>query len=441
VISVIHEDRLVGNRQFWVTRPYSWRGLLLAKALFVLMFVNLPIFLSQIAALAENGLSPLHYLPQLLWRQISLTAGLFLTIAVLAALTANLVQVMLVLIAGYAALAVGVILLARTFTVSAGSLSMGCAAPIDNAVLLAIQVFFSVSVCVLQYSRRAPLAARCLFVCGISTSLGFVHVVPWGSEFALAARSLPAVDPAAVRLAPDYPRDVIDSGPTYFDRGMQPLFLPIQVTGIPDGMAVYSERVLLTVETAGGERWSSGWSNSSQVRDKTLAMEPAERLLPGAGAPYMLQANVDGSFFDNFSTEHVHLHAKVAFTMLGPAHVTQLAPEGRPTAAPDGSFCSYSKRQAYVSVSCFSPLKPATMRVVRIQPLPTGKPQDVGSVEGQPGSQSASLFSVWEMLGGGAGISTPQEPFVATFETRQAVAHFERELDMPNIQLGNFRAR
>jgi hypothetical protein len=33
-IAAVHEDRLTGDRQFWVTRPYLWKSLLLAKALF-----------------------------------------------------------------------------------------------------------------------------------------------------------------------------------------------------------------------------------------------------------------------------------------------------------------------------------------------------------------------------------------------------------------------
>ena len=38
---VIHDEALVGNRQFWLTRPYPWPALLAAKALFVLVFIHL----------------------------------------------------------------------------------------------------------------------------------------------------------------------------------------------------------------------------------------------------------------------------------------------------------------------------------------------------------------------------------------------------------------
>jgi hypothetical protein len=35
IVRVVHEEPLVGDRQFWVTRPYEWKKLLAAKALFI----------------------------------------------------------------------------------------------------------------------------------------------------------------------------------------------------------------------------------------------------------------------------------------------------------------------------------------------------------------------------------------------------------------------
>src|SRR5687768_13366660 len=34
VMLMVHQEPLVGDRQFWVTRPYSWRSLIAAKAMF-----------------------------------------------------------------------------------------------------------------------------------------------------------------------------------------------------------------------------------------------------------------------------------------------------------------------------------------------------------------------------------------------------------------------
>ena len=73
-IAVIHEEGLVGDRQFWLTQPYSRARLLMAKALFLVLSVNLPVFLMQWAVLVAVGIPPLQELPALLWRQLFITA-------------------------------------------------------------------------------------------------------------------------------------------------------------------------------------------------------------------------------------------------------------------------------------------------------------------------------------------------------------------------------
>ena len=49
VVRLIQGEALVGERRFWVTRPYIWYKLLAAKALFIVAFVALPLVLSQMA--------------------------------------------------------------------------------------------------------------------------------------------------------------------------------------------------------------------------------------------------------------------------------------------------------------------------------------------------------------------------------------------------------
>ena len=59
-------EPLVGDREFWMTRPYRWPRLLTAKVLFVALFVHLPSLLTDAAILAARGYNPLAALPQLL---------------------------------------------------------------------------------------------------------------------------------------------------------------------------------------------------------------------------------------------------------------------------------------------------------------------------------------------------------------------------------------
>src|SRR5215813_25342 len=43
MVRVMHEESPTGDRQFWITRPYEWHKLMAAKALFILVVINLPL--------------------------------------------------------------------------------------------------------------------------------------------------------------------------------------------------------------------------------------------------------------------------------------------------------------------------------------------------------------------------------------------------------------
>jgi hypothetical protein len=74
IVRVVQGELLVGDRQFWVTRPYDWKQLLAAKLLFVLAFINLPFLCMGAFLLARAGFPPTHYLVGLLWTQLLWTS-------------------------------------------------------------------------------------------------------------------------------------------------------------------------------------------------------------------------------------------------------------------------------------------------------------------------------------------------------------------------------
>ncbi len=56
-LRVVQGESLVGDQQWWTTKPYEWWKLLLAKELFLLVFVSLPLFLVQLFFLHHAGFS------------------------------------------------------------------------------------------------------------------------------------------------------------------------------------------------------------------------------------------------------------------------------------------------------------------------------------------------------------------------------------------------
>src|SRR5262245_49823600 len=72
--SVIQQERLPGVRQYWLTRPYDWRGLLAAKVLFGGSFAVLPLVAVKAAVLLAHGVSPFRHAPAILSSTLGICA-------------------------------------------------------------------------------------------------------------------------------------------------------------------------------------------------------------------------------------------------------------------------------------------------------------------------------------------------------------------------------
>jgi hypothetical protein len=72
VASIIHGEALPGDRQMWLTRPYSRLALFGAKLAGILLAVPLPVLVLQSLALALRGYEPWHYAELLAAKQLVL---------------------------------------------------------------------------------------------------------------------------------------------------------------------------------------------------------------------------------------------------------------------------------------------------------------------------------------------------------------------------------
>ena len=66
IARVVLAEPLVGDRQFWVTKPYEWQKLLVTKSVLVVVFINLPLFAMQVLLLSKAGFSPAPHIADLL---------------------------------------------------------------------------------------------------------------------------------------------------------------------------------------------------------------------------------------------------------------------------------------------------------------------------------------------------------------------------------------
>lgn len=84
---MLQAERLVGDRQFWVTRPYSWRSLFGAKLLFCAAWLVLPFFVSDCVILVRCGFPLRPLLGGLLAREALLSVWMIVPALLLAGLT------------------------------------------------------------------------------------------------------------------------------------------------------------------------------------------------------------------------------------------------------------------------------------------------------------------------------------------------------------------
>lgn len=78
IVRVVQGESLVGDRQWWVTKPYEWWNLLAAKLLFIFVFISVPLFHVHLLLLQQFEFPILPNLSALLLTQIALYFVLFL---------------------------------------------------------------------------------------------------------------------------------------------------------------------------------------------------------------------------------------------------------------------------------------------------------------------------------------------------------------------------
>lgn len=254
IVRIVQDEGLVGDRQFWVTRPYSWWRLLIEKVLLTILVVNIPLLLANLVMLRVAGfhvtpamLSPLAY------DHLPLVLLVLLPIAALAAVTASLVQMLLALlvsgvyIAGAAALPL--------IITSQGSAEVG---PRELSTL----VVGSLAVVLCQYSMRRTFAARLIIGAVAVIILLFIVLLPYPP---FVARDYPAWNgPAPLKLALNSPqRQAMPPNLPESQKSVQ-IEIPFSLSGIAEGSLASVQGFRISVTSPYGARWTSGWKPYSQ---------------------------------------------------------------------------------------------------------------------------------------------------------------------------------
>jgi len=288
----LHEERLAGDRQFWITRPYEWNKLLSAKVLLVAAFVYLPLAVAQWWLLVAAGLHPANHIGALLYDWMLLTALPILPIAAIAAVTQNMARLVLTLLGVLmATAAIGAIIIAL--------LQNGVMhSPIDDITFLDVPLVLvdCSAVVLLAYARRRIAMGRILlfalpvllvvsqafFSSNVMVNHEYPEIGSAGMQFSLKDNALP-LESAHVAVSP---RQLY-------------IQIPMIANGIAPGDLWVGKGVRVTILAGRQTLWVSPWQEQSFY-------------LPTNGDA-TLGFNVDRAIFDRVQPETVTLRLEIAF--------------------------------------------------------------------------------------------------------------------------------
>jgi len=319
IARVVHKESLVGDRQFWITRPYSWRQLLAAKTLFVCLFVVVPSAVADCALLHFARYSPLSYVPQLIGHQALLAALFIAPFFAIATVTRNLWQ--------FAAPSVGLF----AFSFLLVRLQPEAVEWLRIPSILTVVIVAEVVAIVLQYAERRVAAARLVMIGAVAAVAAISLWPPPDAVVALryAADQTPvniAFDPAPFKIAEDFDPE---------------LEIPVKIAGIPESCVLQLDGTRVRIAAPGGETVDSGWQLTNFFHDNNEGT---------------LAAYIDRKDFDALKSVKVNVRVTVALTLLHPGNTFTSTLQDAPFSIPDLGNCWWN-HDASMGMRCVAPFR------------------------------------------------------------------------------------
>ena len=360
IVRIVQSESLVGDRQFWITRPYDWKQLLLAKVLFVLVFINVPLLVADIFLLVRAGFHPFAYIPGLLWMQVMWWFLLLLSTMALASVTATLAHMLL-------ALLLVVLYMIGMIALSQAIPNADAPASDDWQGLLFIAT--AIAVVFLQYSYRKTILSRWLIValCAVLT-FGLV-ITPYVS---LIAADYPLAKADSFLQLSLSDSSTADSSYVPFDDGLISIRMPLVLSAIPAGTFVKLNGMVVTLTNASGFHWDSGW----KVQSDSLFPERKN---------VSLSFQVKSAILEKLKSTPFHAQVMLAFTVYRDMNLRQFVVPNGEFYLPGLGLCRTEARGLH-ELSCQVPMRRPRYFLVTADMSTSTCPLDAGGVRPQPGA-------------------------------------------------------
>lgn len=252
-VRLVQGEPLVGDRQWWVTKPYEWWKLLAAKELFLVAVISLPLFFVQVYFLSHAGFPVLPNLVRILYMQVTLGLILFLPSIALGSLTKNLWQAVLAVVLAFVVIVGATNLLQRVP-------SSGMSSSIDEAQSVAtglLMLASFVGAVTWQFARRKTWRSRGVLLAGPVLLGSLAALIPYARfverKYAIAASALPQFTPGIV-----HPKAKKRDNRWDFLSEVY-LSIPVSVSGIAPGHMVRLDGMRVFLEIPANPTWDPGW--------------------------------------------------------------------------------------------------------------------------------------------------------------------------------------
>jgi hypothetical protein len=333
---LIHDESMVGERQFWITRPYRWKKLLAAKLLFLSNFLYLPILIAHVLLLRIAGFHPTSFLPGLLFNLLLIFFILVMPTIALATVTSSFAKAILTLLG----VIVGVIVLAGLSSLWGQSIP-----DVDGGVTLGpvVVVALGLSVILVQFATRNVRLSRWLLVAAaVMIAAG---ALDWPQR-AFVPMEYPQSSPTStpVNLAFDpNPSHHLEASPSADDKKLSIRF-PIAISGVASGTAIQAESVKVLITAPDGRNWSSSWQSARQYFTREAGLST-------------INVDVDRTFLEKVKDLPVQVRLTWALSRLRAGKTGQAIVSDEEFAIPGNGICAEQGKDYNSSLACRFPMR------------------------------------------------------------------------------------
>jgi hypothetical protein len=421
IASVISQEALPGERQFWLTRPYSRSSLAAAKILFILIFVSLPLLIAHCAILHGQGFPVLSHAAGLLLAQLMIFALWLAPSVALAVVCRTLRQFSSSALVTLVVVFISAAALHVNYEEGAGWLRW--------CILATLLAIVSFSILIWQYWQRKSAIGRPALVCGFLLALIIPRIPTQGAmwDWQLARSGLPQLSSAVQIAFEAKPRP---QGLPYESRyGGREIDLPLRLTGLPDETELWADYVAFTIESHDGTLWTD------KVQIRTVA-----------DATYWQTMWIDPTVLDRIRNEPVTLHVSAYFTLTQKLGVTRLVAQNTLQEVPGWGRCMFQTIQDRYYLGCWSAFRRPAVWTTYLA-LNSSQPESTspnfahtehGSYLSLPEQVDLSPLTTLLRMSGGESLR-PSNAMMIT--TKLPVARSRRDFELRDIRLGDYEAK